>query len=73
MAAEAFNKVKEVLAAIEAAQPKTAEEVEQFRIRYLGTKNIIKPLMGEIRNIPNEQKREFGQLINKVKQAAEEK
>ncbi|MEM8523988.1 MAG: phenylalanine--tRNA ligase subunit alpha [Bacteroidota bacterium] len=73
MAAEAFNKVNEVLAAIEAAQPKTAEEVEQFRIRYLGTKNIIKPLMGEIRNIPNEQKREFGQLINKVKLAAEEK
>lgn len=73
MAAEAFNKVNEVLAAIEAAQPKTAAEVEQFRIRYLGTKNIIKPLMGEIRNIPNEQKREFGQLINKVKQAAEEK
>lgn len=73
MAAEAFNKVNKVLAAIEAAQPKTAEEVEQFRIRYLGTKNIIKPLMGEIRNIPNEQKREFGQLINKVKQAAEQK
>ncbi|MEL6720010.1 MAG: phenylalanine--tRNA ligase subunit alpha [Bacteroidota bacterium] len=73
MAAEAFNKVNEVLAAIEAAQPKTAAEVEQFRIRYLGTKNIIRPLMGEIRNIPNEQKREFGQLINKVKQAAEQK
>ncbi|MEM6698557.1 MAG: phenylalanine--tRNA ligase subunit alpha [Bacteroidota bacterium] len=73
MAAEAFNKVNEVFAAIEAAQPQTAAEVEQFRIRYLGTKNIIKPLMGEIRNIPNEQKREFGQLINKVKQTAEEK
>lgn len=73
MAAEAFNKVNEVFAAIEAAQPQTAAEIEQFRIRYLGTKNIIKPLMGEIRNIPNEQKREFGQLINKVKQTAEEK
>jgi len=73
MAAEAFSKVNDVLAAIEAAQPKTTAEIEAFRIRYLGTKNIIKPLMGEIRNIPNEQKREFGQLINKVKQAAEQK
>jgi len=29
--------------------------------------------MGEIRNVPNEQKKDYGQLINKVKTAAEEK
>jgi phenylalanyl-tRNA synthetase alpha chain len=45
----------------------------QFRLRYLGSKNIIKPLMGAIRTIPNEQKREYGQLVNKAKETAEAK
>ncbi|MEM1327060.1 MAG: phenylalanine--tRNA ligase subunit alpha [Bacteroidota bacterium] len=69
----AFEKIEALLVEIDQAQPSTAEELEQFRIRYLGSKNTIKPLMGEIRNIPNEQKREFGQLINQTKGRAEEK
>lgn len=73
MSAEIFDKVKTVLKDIEASMPNGKEELEQFRIKYLGTKNIIKPLFGEIRNIANEQKKEFGQLVNSVKQAAEEK
>ena len=68
-----FDKVKDILAEIQAANPGTAEEIEQFRIKYLGSKNILKPLMGEIRNIPNEQKKEYGQLVNQTKQAAEAK
>ncbi|MCB9047950.1 MAG: phenylalanine--tRNA ligase subunit alpha [Lewinellaceae bacterium] len=73
MSAETFDKVKQVKAEIEAAQPDSMEALEQFRIRYLGTKNIIKPLFGEIRNIANEQKKEYGQLVNSVKAAAETK
>ncbi len=73
MSVEIFDKVKSVLGEIETASPQTPEEVEQFRIRYLGSKNIIKPLFGEIRHIPNEQKKEFGQLVNTVKLAAENK
>ncbi len=68
-----FDKVKDILAEIQSANPNTAEEIEQFRIKYLGSKNILKPLMGEIRNIPNEQKKEYGQLVNETKQAAEQK
>lgn len=68
-----FDKLNELLQEIEAAKPSSADELEQFRIRFLGTKNVIKPLMGEIRNVPNEQKKDYGQLINKVKTAAEEK
>ncbi len=71
MAAVAFDKAEALMEEIKAAEPRTPEEVEQFRIRYLGSKNIIKPLMGEIRNIPNEKKPEFGQLINQLKEAAE--
>ncbi len=71
--AEIFDTVEKILADIAAAQPANAEELEQFRIKYIGTKNIIKPLSKEIRNIPNEQRKDFGQLLNKVKKSAEEK
>ena len=46
--------------------------LETFRIRFLGSKNIIKPLSALIRDVPNEQKKEFGQLVNEAKQKAEE-
>ena len=71
MVAEIFSKVQELKQTIEIASPQNSEELEQFRRKYLGSKNIIKPLMGEIRNIPNERKREFGQLLNQVKQLAD--
>lgn len=73
MAATAFEQVKELIAEVETAQPQNLEELEQFRIRFLGSKNVIKPLMGEIRTVPNEQKREYGQLINEAKEKAEVK
>ncbi len=69
----AFAQLEELIAEIETAQPQTEEAIEQFRMRFLGSNNVIKPLMGEIRNVPNEQKKDFGQLINKAKTAAEEK
>jgi phenylalanyl-tRNA synthetase alpha chain len=73
MSAEIFNKVKQLGKDIEQAAPSNLEELEQFRIKYLGSKNVLKSLFGEIRNIANEQKKEFGQLVNSVKQSAEVK
>jgi len=73
MAQEVFDKVQLILKEVEGSQISNEEELEQFRIRYLGSKNIIKPLFGEIRNIPNELKKKFGQVVNSVKVAAEEK
>ncbi|MGZ8525744.1 MAG: phenylalanine--tRNA ligase subunit alpha [Chitinophagaceae bacterium] len=45
--------------------------VEEFRIKYLGTKGIVKSIMGEMKNVPNERKKEFGQVLNDFKQFAE--
>jgi phenylalanyl-tRNA synthetase alpha chain len=70
---EIFAKVKQFIEEIETASPKTKEELEQFRILYLGSKNVIKPLFGEIKNVPNEQKKEYGQLVNQAKEMAERK
>jgi len=73
MSADTFSKIDEMKAAIEADQPGDLQALEQFRIKYLGSKNVIKALFGEIRNIPNEQKKEYGQRVNAVKEAAEAK
>jgi phenylalanyl-tRNA synthetase alpha chain len=68
---EIFERAKAILTEIEAAKPSDVEALEQFRIKYIGTKGIVKSLMGEMRNIPNELKRDYGQLVNSVKQGAE--
>jgi len=47
--------------------------VEEFRIKYLGTKGIVKSIMGEMKNISPEQKKEAGRLLNEFKIFAESK
>jgi len=49
------------------------DDAEAFRIKYLGTKGIVKAVMGEMKNMPNENKKEFGQLLNEFKLLAEAK
>jgi phenylalanyl-tRNA synthetase alpha chain len=68
-----FEKAEHTIAAIAAETPANAEALEAFRIRYLGTKGLVKGLMEEMRQVPNEQKRAYGQLMNTLKQQAEEK
>jgi len=73
MSAEIFEKVNQLKSEIETASPSNKEEIEKFRIQFVGSKNVLKPLFGEIRNVENERKKEYGQLVNAVKQAAEQK
>ena len=73
MSTEIFEKVNQIKSQIEEANPSTKEEIEKFRIRFVGSKNILKPLFGEIRHVENERKKEYGQLVNAVKSAAEQK
>jgi len=73
MSVEAMQTLRDILQEIEDAQPSTTEALEEFRIRFIGSKNILKPLMGEIRNVPGELKREYGQLLNQAKELAESK
>lgn len=47
------------------------EELEAFRIKYLGTKGLLKTIMGEMRNVAVENKKEAGQLLNEFKQFVE--
>ena len=52
---------------IEATMVSDAQAAEQFRIKWLGTKGQIKSLMAEMKNVPVERKKEFGQVMNEFK------
>lgn len=68
-----LDKIKEGIAEVEAFNAQTKEEIEAFRIKYLGSKGLLKQYFAEFKNVANDQKKEFGQTINKLKQSAEEK
>ena len=68
-----IDKIKEYIAEANAFETDNAATLEQFRIKYLGSKGLLKDLFTEFKNVPNEQKKEFGQVINTLKTVAEEK
>jgi len=48
-------------------------DAETFRIKYLGTKGLVKSIMGEMKNVAAENKKEAGQLLNEFKVFTEAK
>ena len=52
-------------------KPITADELEVFRIKFLGTKGIIKDLFEEFKKVSPEQKRILGKVLNDFKQLAD--
>jgi phenylalanyl-tRNA synthetase alpha chain len=58
---------------INSFQPKNNDELEAFRIRFLGTKGIIKDLFEAFKTVSSEEKRVMGKVLNEFKQMAEAK
>ena len=48
-----------------------ADEVEALRIKFLSKKGAITELFNEFREVPKEEKKELGQALNQLRQAAE--
>ena len=68
-----IDKIKEHIAEAKAFSTKSKDELEAFRIKYLGSKGLLKEFFAEFKNVPIDQKKEFGQVINLWKTIAEEK
>ncbi|MBQ8307039.1 MAG: phenylalanine--tRNA ligase subunit alpha [Blautia sp.] len=49
-------------------EAKDSPALEQMRVEFLGKKGNITGLMKELGKVPNEQKKEYGQMINSFKQ-----
>ncbi len=67
------NRINELLAEIEGFSATNLEQIEQLRIKYLSKKGEISLLFNDFRNVPNEEKKEMGQLLNQLKDAAQNK
>ncbi|MGN0235324.1 MAG: phenylalanine--tRNA ligase subunit alpha [Paludibacteraceae bacterium] len=65
------DKIADLLAQVEEMKAANAEEVEALRIKYLSKKGAITELFNEFREVPKEEKKELGQALNKLRQAAE--
>src|SRR5690606_9078443 len=68
-----IDKIKEHIARVTEFQTQSASEAEAFRIEYLGKKGLLNEFFAEFKNVPNEQKKDFGQAINTLKNAAQDK
>lgn len=68
-----IDKIKAHIEEAKAFNTKNKEALEQFRIKYLGSKGLLKELFTEFKNIPSDQKKDFGQVINTLKTIAEER
>jgi len=68
-----LQKVKELLVEVSSYSPKDADDLEQFRILYLGKKGKMNDLFAAFKEVPNEQKKDFGQALNQLKKAIQDK
>ncbi|MCB0510495.1 MAG: phenylalanine--tRNA ligase subunit alpha, partial [Bacteroidetes bacterium] len=68
-----FEQAEVLLQEIEEQVLTNAQDAEAFRIKYIGSKGLLKDLFAAMKDIPNERKKEFGQLVNELKQRAESK
>ncbi|HEY5326283.1 MAG TPA: phenylalanine--tRNA ligase subunit alpha [Mucilaginibacter sp.] len=67
------SQIDQYTAEIDTFSPANADELETFRIKFLGTKGVIKDLFEQFKNVSAEEKRTFGKTLNQFKQLAEEK
>jgi phenylalanyl-tRNA synthetase alpha chain len=65
-----IKSLKEEIGGIEITNP---QQLEEYRIKYLGTKGIVKALFAEMRNVAADKKKEFGLILNDLKEYAETK
>lgn len=68
-----IEQLKNHLAEVEEFSATSIEEIEAFRIKYLGKKGLLNQFFADFKNVAGPDKKAFGQTINQLKNAAAEK
>lgn len=68
-----IDKINQHIAKVAEFQGQTQEEIEAFRIAYLGKKGLLNEFFAAFKSVPAEQKKDFGQAVNALKNAAEQR
>ena len=67
------ERIAQYIAEVQAFQTTDKSELEAFRIKFSGKKGILNEFFAAFKQVPNDQKKEFGQVINSLKVVVEEK
>ncbi|MGV8994621.1 MAG: phenylalanine--tRNA ligase subunit alpha [Flavobacterium sp.] len=67
------ERIAQYIAEVQAFQTTDKAELEAFRIKFSGKKGILNEFFAAFKQVPNDQKKEFGQVINSLKVVVEEK
>ncbi len=67
------EKIEKLLSEIEQLNAQKEQDIEEIRIKLLGKKGLVTQLFEEFRDVLPEQKKELGQVLNKLKVAATQK
>lgn len=67
------EQIDKLLQKVEEFAPRTAAELEEFRVRMLGRKGELNDLLEDFKKVAPELKRELGQSINNLKNRAQER
>ena len=65
--------IKQKLEEIKILKDSTKEELEKIRIEYLGKKGLINDLFAQFKELPNEQKKDVGAILNELKNSIQQK
>ena len=67
------EKIEKYKKEIEGFKTEIAEELDQFRIRFLSKKGLIPSLFADFKSVPPDQRREMGRVLNELKVVAQKK
>lgn len=65
--------IENLLQEVKAFSAKTKQDVESFRLKFISKKGAVGELFETLKEIPSEKKKEFGKILNELKQTAEAK
>ena len=68
-----FEDIKNINHEVHNFNSKSSQEIEDFRISYLGKKGKITQLFNKFKEVPVSDKKEFGKQLNILKTAALDK
>lgn len=67
------ERIQQLTAELQALTAHSEQEVEDLRIKYISKKGLVSQLFDKFKTVPNEEKRQVGQLLNALKTLATDK
>ena len=68
-----IDKIKSAINEISSFESNSKDDIESFRIKYLGKKGIINKFFLDFKNVDNNQKKKIGKILNNLKNVAHQK